>query len=134
MGRADRRARATATRPRCSPGWPRTDSRSRSGFRRFPSRRWSGSRSVTGPAGLPLTEGRACLTAHAHAPDFTWQENFQVRGDLVREGESWALVPHKLVGGMELPKESNLARLRRGMAHSFRYWRRAREERERRSG
>ena len=34
------------------------------------------------PAGLPLIEGRACLTVHRHAPDFTWQNNFQVRGDL----------------------------------------------------
>lgn len=57
------------------------------------------------PAGLPLVEGRACLTAHAHAPDFTWQENFQVRGDLVQlAGGDWALVPRKLVGGFELPK------------------------------
>jgi hypothetical protein len=57
------------------------------------------------PAGLPLAEGRACLTAHAHAEDFSWQENFQVRGDLVELGEDdWALVPHKLIGGFELPK------------------------------
>ena len=35
------------------------------------------------PVGLPLAEGRACLTAHAHGEDFSWQENFQVRGDLV---------------------------------------------------
>ena len=35
------------------------------------------------PAGLPLAEGRACLTAHSHSPDFNWRENFQVRGDLV---------------------------------------------------
>jgi hypothetical protein len=87
-----------------------------------------------GPAGLPLVEGRACLTAHAHAPDFSWQENFQVRGDLVREGESWAVVPHKLVGGMELPDEGNLARLRRALSQSFRYWQRARTELKRRSG
>ena len=56
------------------------------------------------PAGLPMTTGRACLTAHAHAPDFTWQQNFQVRGDLVEDGGRWSLVPHKLVGGFELPK------------------------------
>ncbi len=57
------------------------------------------------PAGLPLTEGRACLTAHSHAEDFTWQENFQVRGDLVEQSPGeWALVPHKLIGGFELPK------------------------------
>ena len=62
------------------------------------------------PAGLPLAEGRACLTAHSHAPDFTWQENFQVRGDLVATDGRWALVPHKLVGGFELPR--GLARYR----------------------
>ena len=62
------------------------------------------------PAGLPLAEGRACLTAHAHGEDFTWQENFQVRGDLVERNGAWALVPHKLIGGFELPK--GLGRLR----------------------
>jgi len=56
------------------------------------------------PAGLPLAEGRACLTAHSHGPRFEWQENFQVRGDLVRRNGGWELVPHKLVGGFELPK------------------------------
>jgi hypothetical protein len=56
------------------------------------------------PAGLPLIVGRACLTAHSHAPDFTWQENFQVRGDLVAAEDDWELVPHRLVGGFELPK------------------------------
>jgi hypothetical protein len=56
------------------------------------------------PAGLPLAEGRVCLTAHEHAPDFTWQRNFQVRGDLIEAGDGWALVPHKLVGGFEIPK------------------------------
>lgn len=55
------------------------------------------------PAGLPLAEGRACLTAHAHHPDFLWQRNFQIRGDLERSNGSWRLVPRKLVGGFELP-------------------------------
>ena len=36
-------------------------------------------------------------------PDFTWQQNFQVRGDLVYVEDGWALIPHKLVGGFELP-------------------------------
>ena len=44
------------------------------------------------------------MHAHAHHPDFLWQTNFQVRGDLVRDGSKWALVPHRLVGGFELPK------------------------------
>jgi hypothetical protein len=57
------------------------------------------------PAGLPITAGRACLTAHAHDDDFNWQQNFQVRGDLTETDDGgWALVPHKLVGGFELPK------------------------------
>jgi hypothetical protein len=75
------------------------------------------------PEGLPLAEGRACLTAHAHAPDFKWQENFQVRGDLVREGDRWALVPHRLIGGFELPDESEFARYRRNLAKSIRFYR-----------
>src|SRR4051794_24308205 len=48
------------------------------------------------PDWLPAAEGKACLTAHAHGPDFRWQTNFQVRGDLVRDGDDWALVPHRL--------------------------------------
>ena len=61
------------------------------------------------PIGVPLAPGLACITAHDHAPDFTWQRNFQVRGDLVEEDGGWALVPHKLVGGFELPPGSALA-------------------------
>jgi Pyridoxamine 5'-phosphate oxidase len=56
------------------------------------------------PEWMAATPGKACLTAHAHGPEFRWQTNFQVRGDLVREGSGWALVPHRLVGGFELPK------------------------------
>jgi hypothetical protein len=79
-----------------------------------------------GPAGLPIAEGCACLTAHAHGPQFEWQENFQVRGDLVPDDEGWALVPRKLVGGFELPDESLLARYRRNLAKSVRFYRAAR--------
>jgi hypothetical protein len=75
------------------------------------------------PAGLPVTEGRASLVAHAHAPDFSWQENFQVRGDLVRDGDGLALVPHKLIGGFELPDESMPARYRRNLRKSVRFYR-----------
>lgn len=56
------------------------------------------------PAGLPVLEGRACLTVHRHAPDFTWQRNMQVRGGLVRTPEGLRLVPRKIVGGFEIPK------------------------------
>jgi hypothetical protein len=84
------------------------------------------------PAGLPLIEGRACVTAHSHSPDFRWQENFQVRGDLVRDEGGLALVPHKLVGGFELPNESQLASYRRNFSKSIRFYRTARRELRRR--
>jgi hypothetical protein len=61
------------------------------------------------PAGLPVLPGRGCLTVHQHAPDFTWQRNMQVRGDLVRNEGGWRLIPRRIVGGFELPK----GRLRR---------------------
>jgi hypothetical protein len=75
------------------------------------------------PAGLPLLEGRGCLTAHRHAPDFSWQENFQVRGDLIRDDRGWTLVPHKLVGGFELPDEGMVARYRRNLGKAIRFYR-----------
>jgi hypothetical protein len=79
------------------------------------------------PVGLPMTEGRACLVAHAHDETFSWQENFQLRGDLVRADGGWALVPHRLVGGFELPDESMAARYRRNMSKVIRFYRTARE-------
>ena len=80
------------------------------------------------PAGLPLTEGRACLAAHRHAPDFAWQENFQVRGDLVRGAGGWELVPRRMIGGFEIPDESELARYRRNFKKSVRFYKTAREQ------
>jgi hypothetical protein len=56
------------------------------------------------PAGLPVIEGRACLTVHRHSPDFTWQRNMQVRGNLARSPDGLRLVPRKVVGGFEIPK------------------------------
>ncbi|HVS28859.1 MAG TPA: pyridoxamine 5'-phosphate oxidase family protein [Solirubrobacteraceae bacterium] len=73
------------------------------------------------PVGAPLAAGLACLTAHDHAPDFSWQRNFQVRGDLVPDGDGWALVPHKLIGGFELPPASMLARYRLNFAKVRRF-------------
>ena len=64
------------------------------------------------PIGVPLQPGLACVTAHDHHPKFLWQRNFQVRGDLVQENDAWVLIPHKLVGGFELPPASALARYR----------------------
>jgi hypothetical protein len=73
------------------------------------------------PIGAPVEPGLACLTAHDHHPEFKWQRNFQVRGDLVREGDDWSLVPHKLVGGFELPPGSMLARTRLNYAKIKRF-------------
>ena len=72
------------------------------------------------PAGIPLAPGRACLTAHAHGPEFEWQRNFQVRGDLVGADGGWALRPRKLVGGFEIP-QSQLAVLRENFSKVRRY-------------
>jgi hypothetical protein len=84
------------------------------------------------PVGAPLQSGLACVTAHDHAPDFTWQRNFQVRGDLVPADGGWAVVPHKLVGGFELPPTSTLARYRLNMGKMRRFRRIARRELARR--
>lgn len=83
------------------------------------------------PAGIPLQPGLACLTAHAHSEDFTWQQNFQVRGDLVFADGGWVLVPRKLVGGFELPR-SRLATLRANAAKARRFRRTAKRELARR--
>lgn len=81
------------------------------------------------PVGVPWQAGLACLTAHDHSPDFKWQRNFQVRGDLVEEDDgSWALLPHKLVGGFELPPGSLAARARLNLKRMRRYHRRAKRE------
>jgi hypothetical protein len=75
------------------------------------------------PAGLPLLEGRACLVAHTHAPDYEWVENFQVRGDLVRGEDGWALAPRRVVGGMEHPNEGLIAGYRRNLGTAVRCYR-----------
>jgi hypothetical protein len=84
------------------------------------------------PVGAPLQPGLACLTAHDHAPDFAWQRNFQVRGDLVREEDGWAVIPHRLIGGFELPPTSNLGRMRLNAAKAMRFRRIAKRQLERR--
>ena len=78
--------------------------------------------------GVPVQPGLACVTAHDHAPDFSWQRNFQVRGDLVEEDGTWAVVPHKLVGGFELPPGSNLERYRLNAKKMLRFRRIAKRE------
>jgi len=85
------------------------------------------------PPGAPLAPGLACLTAHDHAPDFTWQRNFQVRGDLIRDGGGWSLVPAKLVGGFELPPGSTLGRMRANLPKIRRFRKIAKRELAKRS-
>jgi Pyridoxamine 5'-phosphate oxidase len=87
-----------------------------------------------GALGLPVQPGLACVTAHDHHPEFLWQRNFQVRGDLVEEGEGWAVVPHRLVGGFELPPTSRFRRFRLNVGKTLRYGRKAREELRARGG
>jgi len=82
----------------------------------------------TEPSGLPMTEGLACLTVHRHAPDFTWQTNFQVRGELTRTDSGWSLVPRRLVGGFELPK-GIAGRYRSFLGRTIPYYRTARRRR-----
>ena len=81
-----------------------------------------------GPVGVPWQPGLACVTAHDHSPDFKWQRNFQVRGDLVEEDGAWAVVPHKLVGGFELPPGSLAGRVRANLGKIRRYRRTAKRE------
>ena len=77
--------------------------------------------------GVPLQPGLACLTAHEHDERFTYQQNFQVRGDLVEDERGWSLVPAKLVGGFELPP-GRVAALRANAKKSMRFRRIAKRE------
>jgi hypothetical protein len=80
------------------------------------------------PVGVPLAPGLACLTAHDHDERFTYQRNFQVRGDLVERDGRWAVEPHKLVGGFELPPGSFVERLRINYSKAKRFRRVAKRE------
>ena len=83
------------------------------------------------PAGTPLQPGLACLTAHSHDSRFVSMRNFQVRGDLVQHDDAWALIPHKLVGGLEAPA-SRVALVRANAAKARRFHRTAKHELARR--
>jgi hypothetical protein len=85
------------------------------------------------PEWLPVSAGKACLTAHAHEPEFRWQTNFQVRGDLVGDDSGWSLVPHRLIGGFELPK-SKVAAYRENARKMMRFRKVAKRELAKRSG
>jgi hypothetical protein len=77
--------------------------------------------------GVPAAPGLACLTAHTHAPEFSWQSNFQVRGDFVERDGDWVLVPHKYVGGFVVPR-SQLGMLRENWSKSLRFRKTAKNE------
>lgn len=82
-----------------------------------------------GALGVPVQPGLACLTAHDHHPEFRWQRNFQVRGDLLEEDGDWVLVPHRMVGGLELPPESKTRLYARNAGKMLRMWRTAKRTR-----
>ncbi|MFL5884971.1 MAG: pyridoxamine 5'-phosphate oxidase family protein [Thermoleophilaceae bacterium] len=82
--------------------------------------------------GVPAQPGLACLCAHDHDAKFSWQRNFHVRGDLVEDDQGWAVVPHKLVGGFELPPESFLGRLKLNAGKMRRFRKVAKAEEQRR--
>jgi len=84
------------------------------------------------PETVPWQPGLACLTAHDHDDRFTWQRNFQVRGDLVEDEHGWTLLPHRVIGGFELPPGSLVARMRQNSAKVKRYRAIAKREMEKR--
>ena len=77
--------------------------------------------------GVPFAPGLACLTAHIHAPEFAWQNNFQVRGDLVERDGDWVFVPHRYVGGFTVPKGRG-AMLKENFGKSMRFRKKAKSE------
>ena len=77
--------------------------------------------------GIPVAPGLACLTAHIHAPEFAWQNNFQVRGDFVERDGEWVFIPHKYVGGFNVPKGQG-AMLRENFKKSMRFRKKAKQE------
>jgi hypothetical protein len=81
--------------------------------------------------GAPLQPGLACLTAHVHEPVFSGNQNFQVRGDLMLRDDAWVLIPHKLVGGFEVPS-SRVAMVRANAGKALRFRRTAKRELARR--
>jgi hypothetical protein len=84
--------------------------------------------------GIPVAPGRACLAAHAHDPEFKWQMNFQVRGDFVERDGAWVLVPHRYVGGMNIPEGGFVTVLRENFKKSLRWRKIAKRELAKRRG
>jgi Pyridoxamine 5'-phosphate oxidase len=90
-----------------------------------PAARWI--RLGAEPAGVPLAPGLACLTVHEHGEHFSFQPNFQVRGDLTPVPDGWALVPRQIIGEFKLPS-SRLAMIRANATKFRRVWATARRE------
>ena len=85
------------------------------------------------PLGAPIESGPACLCAHAHADDLTWQRSYQVRGDLAEEDGRFVLHPHRVVAGLQLP-QSAIERYRVNVRKVLRFRKTARERDRRRAG
>ncbi len=87
------------------------------------------------PGGAPLRPGFACLTAHDHHETLRWMRNFQVRGDLVEQPSGgWAVVPHRVVDGFELPPTGALTRVISNIGKIRRFRKTAKRERATRAG
>jgi hypothetical protein len=78
------------------------------------------------PVAAPIEAGPACLCAHAHADDLTWQRSYQVRGDLIEQDGRLVLHPHRVVAGLQLPS-SQFERYRVNVRKILRFRRTARE-------
>ena len=85
------------------------------------------------PVGAPIDPGPACLCAHAHAEDLTWQRSYQVRGDLIEQDGRLVLHPHRVVAGLQLPS-SAFERYRVNVRKILRFRRTAREREQARAG
>jgi hypothetical protein len=80
----------------------------------------------TDPVGAPIEAGPACLCAHSHAEDLTWQRSYQVRGDLVEQEGRLVMHPHRVVAGLQLPS-SAFERYRVNVRKILRFRKTARE-------
>jgi hypothetical protein len=85
------------------------------------------------PLGAPIEPGPACLCAHAHAEDLTWQRSYQVRGDLAEEDGRFVLHPHRVVAGLQLPS-SAFERYRVNVRKVLRFRKTARDRERRGAG
>jgi hypothetical protein len=85
------------------------------------------------PVAAPIEPGPACLCAHSHAEDLTWQHSYQVRGDLAEEQGRFVLHPHRVVAGLQLP-QSAFERYRVNVRKILRFRKTARERTRERTG